>query len=693
MKLKNIVALAALGLSFAACDDIKESDRFIPVPVPPETQTVKNVLIEDFTGMNCVNCPNAAEEIQEIQATYGAEKIIAVAVHGEMPGLSGPLANALGTEYYNHWGVETLPIGMVDRQGLQSHNFWMATANARLSADVTPLSLSLENTVYNEDARSITVQVEALASADLTAKLQVWITESNIKSFQKMPDGSTNLNYIHNHVLRDAVNGAWGEAITLEAGVNQQVTYTYAIPEDKNWNAENLAVVAFVYNEGGVVQVVEKAFAEHENPTPVVKPEFAFEYNGELLEEGAALTLEAQNGTAATLAEALVVKNTGAVALSATATLDVLEDVAGTAYTLNAFGTTATVAELSAVLEGEVAVGEQSVAGLSAVFAEGTYGTAKAKLTVTAGEVSKSILVNFVNPAPATPEVPFQLVYNGTVLEDAATLDIAAIITDLSEFMPDYYIVEAKTNDEANALNIRNLTGDVLSTTVNVEVLEDVEGTNYSLCSFGDCVPVNTGRGQKTGEIIAYGEAETAWDVAFTHGMTGTAKTKLTVTSGEFSQTVFVNFVYEAQEEAPAGSFQLVYNGQPVADGETVNIAATIIDLSEFMPDYYIVEAKTNDEHNALNIYNLTSDVLSATVNVEVLEDVAGAAYSLCSFGDCVLVRDGRGQKTGEIVANGEAETAWDVAFTYGMKGTAKTKLTVTIGDEVQTVYVNFVYE
>ena len=101
MKLKNIVALAALGLSFAACDDIKESERYIPVT--PDTKTEKAVLIEDFTGMNCVNCPNAAEEIQKIQTAYGAEKIIAVAVHGEMPGLSGPLANALGTEYYNHW--------------------------------------------------------------------------------------------------------------------------------------------------------------------------------------------------------------------------------------------------------------------------------------------------------------------------------------------------------------------------------------------------------------------------------------------------------------------------------------------------------------------------------------------------------------------------------------------------------------
>ena len=689
MKLKNIVALAALGLSFAACDDIKESERFIPVT--PEASTTKNVLIEDFTGMNCINCPNAAAEIQKIQATYGAEKIIAVAVHGEMPGLSGPLANSLGTEYYNHWGVETLPIGMVDRQGLQNYPSWMAKADERLKAQVTPLSLSLDNTVYSEDTRSITVQVKALAEADLAAQLQVWITESNIKSFQKMPDGSINTNYVHNHVLRDAVNGTWGEPITFEAGVAQQVTYTYDIPE--TWKAENLAVVAFVYNEGGVVQVVEKAFAAHENPTPVAKPEFAFEYDGNVLEDGATLTLEAQNGTAATLAEAFAVKNIGQHPFAATATLEILEDVLGATYTLNAFGASATVADKNAVVEGEIAAGEKSEAGLSAVFAEGAYGTAKAKLTVTAGEVSKSILVNFVNPAPVVPEVPFQLVYNGTVLEDGATLDIKAIITDLTEFMPDYYIVEAKTNDAENALNIHNLTGDALSATVMVEVLEDVEGTAYSLCSFGDCFPVKDGRGQKTGNIVAYGEAETGWDVTFTYGQTGTAKTKLTVTTGAYTQTVYVNFVYEAQKETPKGSFQLVYNGKPVADGETLNIAAIITDLTEFMPDYYIVEAKTNDTENALNIHNLTNDVLSATVTVEVLEDVEGTAYSLCSFGDCFPVRGGRGQKTGNIVANGDAETGWDVTFTHGMTGTAKTKLTVTSGTEVQTVYVNFIYE
>ena len=691
MKLKNIFALATLGLSFVACDDIKENERFLPVT--PEAKTAKTVLIEDFTGMNCVNCPNAAEEIKKIQNTYGAEKVIAVAVHGEMPGLSGPLANDLGTEYYNHWGVETLPIGMVDRQGLQNHTSWMAKVNERLTMEVAPFSLSLENSVYNEAANSLTVQVEALTSADLTANLQVWITESNIESFQKMPDGSLNMNYVHNHVLRDAVNGAWGEPITLEAGVNQSVTYVYDIPEDKDWNVDNLAVVAFVYDASGVVQVTEKTFAEHEIPTPVVQPEFAFEYNGAVLDEGATLTLEAQNGTAATLAEALAVKNTGAVALSATATLEILEDVPGTAYALNAFGATAAVAELTAVLEGEVAVGEKSVAGLSAVFAEGAYGTAKAKLTVTAGEVSKSVLVNFVNPAPVAPELAYQLVYNGNVVVDGETVNIAATVLDLTEFMPGYYMVEAKTNDEHNALNIHNLTGEQLSATVNVEVLEDVEGTSFSLCSFGECTPITGGAGEKNGVIAAYAEAETGWDVTFTHGIIGTVKTKLTVTAGEQVQTVFVNFVYEAEASEETGSFQLVYNGNVVADGETVNITATVLDLTEFMPDYYMVEAKTNDEHNALNIHNLTADAIQATVNVEVLEDVAGTAYSLCSFGECTPITSGAGEKVGTVVANGEAETGWDVTFTHGMTGTAKTKLTVTVGEESQTVFVNFIYE
>jgi hypothetical protein len=168
------------------------------------------------------------------------------------------------------------------------------------------------------------------------------------------------------------------------------------------------------------------------------------------------------------------------------------------------------------------------------------------QLTFTEGENTTTLVVNFVNEKSDDTEsaAPFQLVYNGLPLADGETLNIHAIVTDLTEFMPDYYIVEAKTNDDVNALNIKNLTGEVLSATVKVEVLSDVEGTSYSLCSFGMCTPVENGAGTKVGEIQANSEAATGWDVTFTHSMYGTAQTKLTVTAGGTTQTVYVNFNY-----------------------------------------------------------------------------------------------------------------------------------------------------
>ena len=140
-----------------------------------------------------------------------------------------------------------------------------------------------------------------------------------------------------------------------------------------------------------------------------------------------------------------------------------------------------------------------------------------------------------------------------------------------------------------------------------------------------------------------------------------------------------------------AQNFQLVYNGTPVADGETLNIKAVIEDLTEFMPDYYIVEAKTNDEENTLDIHNLTNENLQANIYVEILETVSGASYSLCSFGECTPVKSSC-SKTGEIAANGKTGTMWDVTFSYGNEGIAKTKLTVTASGQSQTVFVNFVY-
>ena len=65
MKFKATLLLTLLLILFIySCDDISEENRFSVIPLPIETS--KKVLIEDFTGQLCHNCPYAAETIRDI---------------------------------------------------------------------------------------------------------------------------------------------------------------------------------------------------------------------------------------------------------------------------------------------------------------------------------------------------------------------------------------------------------------------------------------------------------------------------------------------------------------------------------------------------------------------------------------------------------------------------------------------------
>ena len=77
MKIKVYITLLLATLLMQACGDIAEEDRLIYVkPAAVE----RSVLIEDFTGQRCVNCPNAADEIAKLHEQYG-DAIIAVSIH------------------------------------------------------------------------------------------------------------------------------------------------------------------------------------------------------------------------------------------------------------------------------------------------------------------------------------------------------------------------------------------------------------------------------------------------------------------------------------------------------------------------------------------------------------------------------------------------------------------------------------
>ena len=249
-----IVMMAIYVLS--SCDTVNEEDRLIYVK---PASVARNVLIEDFTGQRCVNCPNATDEIEHLQLFYGADTVIAVGIH------SGPFAKTSrgvpyslyteeGDEYFNYWSVESQPKGVIDRKGTSEYPTWSSLVREELSF-TAPVSLSA-TTEYTDETRELRVVVNSEGiDGNTTGNLQVWLIENGIVDFQYMPDGSVNREYTHNHVFRRSVNGTWGTAYNITEGQRRDDSFTCTL--DDGWKPENMAVVVFVYNNAGVQQVIQ----------------------------------------------------------------------------------------------------------------------------------------------------------------------------------------------------------------------------------------------------------------------------------------------------------------------------------------------------------------------------------------------------------------------------------------------------
>ena len=256
MKKNIFFLLLSLPLLFSCSDEIPNGERYEELP-PVEAK--RNILIEDFTGQFCSNCPDAHQVIGDLQALYG-EHVIAVAIHaghfgiaeGSNPNFVG-LMQPEGNAYATHWSVEAYPAGIINRaSGLLKHTEWAAYARQELEEEAM-IDINLDCKITGD---STMIYINTVISSNMEMKgnkLQLWITESNINAVQQH-GGTLNPNYQHNHVYRASVNGLWGEEVSIP------YSNVYYIPLHENWEIENLSVVAFVYNNtDGVLNVTEQS--------------------------------------------------------------------------------------------------------------------------------------------------------------------------------------------------------------------------------------------------------------------------------------------------------------------------------------------------------------------------------------------------------------------------------------------------
>lgn len=245
----------SLGIFFlmvlSSCSNISELERYILV----ERQEAKrNILIEEFTGQKCINCPEAHSEIKKIEKEYGDSNVITVSIHASALALK-PLKTQEGQTYYKHWKGESVPAALINRVGrLVSLTAWAGVINTELQR-TTPLELSVE-VEPSPDSRDLAIKVQALSSSFLNGNLQLWIVEDSIIAKQLLKDNKQDPRYVHNHVFRGAVNGLWGTNVKLSKEEQGSFEFDYML--DSQWKLDNLFIVAFVYNDEGVVQVIRK---------------------------------------------------------------------------------------------------------------------------------------------------------------------------------------------------------------------------------------------------------------------------------------------------------------------------------------------------------------------------------------------------------------------------------------------------
>jgi len=302
--MKNISKTICIGLfgllAFTACDDIDEVDRITngeiekhevvaeEVTVEADGQSFTytdqhRILIEDFTGWRCVNCPNMAAFLaNNIKAVFPS---VMVSLHPAANTLSNTdqvasrfsLSCTLADEIMNTIAgsniasTMSLPAVSLDQKAyegqviqsgdtttvfniLRSQAFELYSIYYIDGKPYANLAINVEKQSDTKYQLSTLIAPASYSNKDI--RLQLWLIENGIVAYQSTQSGVVR-DYVNNHVLRMAINGNQGETLTLnEDNIVKKHTLSF---EGTSYVVDNCSVVAIVSdpNTHEVINCVE----------------------------------------------------------------------------------------------------------------------------------------------------------------------------------------------------------------------------------------------------------------------------------------------------------------------------------------------------------------------------------------------------------------------------------------------------
>ncbi|MBL7925658.1 MAG: Omp28 family outer membrane lipoprotein [Bacteroidia bacterium] len=264
MKKYVLFIAGILVVCLQACDIIEPPYSETVIGPQPGDTLVRKVLLEDYTGHKCPNCPAAAKIADTLSNYIYKDRVVVVGLHvstsfaSPSPGLfSNDYRTTAGTDLDNFFQISLsgLPKGMVNRKGFpsQQHKIsptaWASEVALNLQQPVEA-NIEITNT-YNAASNELTTQLQSkfLTDKSGTYFLNVMYVEDSVISAQLYPNNKIDTFYVHKHLFRGMINGTWGEQIAVDPQQDFISNKTYTVTLRTDVKPEKCKVIAFIYND------------------------------------------------------------------------------------------------------------------------------------------------------------------------------------------------------------------------------------------------------------------------------------------------------------------------------------------------------------------------------------------------------------------------------------------------------------
>jgi hypothetical protein len=239
----------------------------------PENRQNRVVLLEEFTGVRCVNCPRAHTTISALQSLYPG-RVAAVGIHtgfysvpyvGQAEDLTLPEGNNIESLLGNAQGY---PSGSVNRRLFSGESVIIISDQkwsnyVSMEKDVLPAANVTLSRSWLEGDASVVVDCRVrLNDTSLTPLyLTVYLVENNITGFQLNPSPvGLDSAYVHKHVARKLLTPFNGLALQAPSfPVGRVFERSFVLNWLPSWRREQCEIIAAVHRGGNSWEVLQSA--------------------------------------------------------------------------------------------------------------------------------------------------------------------------------------------------------------------------------------------------------------------------------------------------------------------------------------------------------------------------------------------------------------------------------------------------